>query len=127
MAHGKHYHVYVMELSRDVLSDARFMCSNPGYQSGKPCVYVGMIGLDPDVRFAKNKAGIQANRFVLTYGLYLLPELLPSITRLLMKRPEVWKWNWALIFVREDMGFGRHKKQYGKTQIWKLYEHCWVS
>jgi len=24
----------------------------------KPCVYVGMTGLDPDVRFDKHKAGI---------------------------------------------------------------------
>jgi hypothetical protein len=34
-----------------------------------------MTGLDPDVRFDKHKAGIQANRFVLRYGLRLLPDL----------------------------------------------------
>jgi hypothetical protein len=51
------------------------MRSNPGYQAGKPCVYVGMTGLDPDVRFDKHKAGIQANRFVTEFGLRLLPEL----------------------------------------------------
>ena len=38
-------------------------------------VYVGMTGLDPDVRFDKHKAGIQANRFVTQYGLRLLPDL----------------------------------------------------
>jgi len=75
MARAKHYHVYVVELSRDVLLNVRFMRSNPDYHSGKPCVYVGMTGLDPDVRFDKHKAGIQANRFVREFGLRLLPEL----------------------------------------------------
>lgn len=51
------------------------MRSNPDYQPGKPCVYVGMTGLDPDVRFDKHKAGIQANRYVQQYGRRLLPEL----------------------------------------------------
>jgi hypothetical protein len=32
-------------------------------------------GLDPDLRFDRHKAGIQANRFVLEYGLRLLPHL----------------------------------------------------
>jgi hypothetical protein len=34
-----------------------------------------MTGLDPDVRFDKHKAGIQANKYVKKYGLRLLPEL----------------------------------------------------
>ena len=34
-----------------------------------------MTGLDPDVRFDKHKAGIQANSYVLNYGLRLMPEL----------------------------------------------------
>ena len=51
------------------------MRSNPNYSPGKPCVYVGMTGLDPDVRFDKHKAGIQANRYVKEYGQRLLPEL----------------------------------------------------
>lgn len=42
---------------------------------GKPFVYVGMTGLDPDVRFDKHKAGIQANSFVTDYGVQLLPNL----------------------------------------------------
>ena len=70
-----HYYVYVVELSRDVLYEPRFRRSNPDYVQGKPCVYVGMTGLDPDARFDKHKAGIQANRFVREYGLRLLPEL----------------------------------------------------
>jgi hypothetical protein len=32
-------------------------------------------GLDPDLRFDRHKAGIQANRLVRAYGLRLLPHL----------------------------------------------------
>jgi hypothetical protein len=53
----------------------RFRRANPDYALGKPFVYVGMTGLDPDVRFDKHKAGIQANGFVRDYGLRLLPGL----------------------------------------------------
>ena len=70
-----HYHVYVVELSDQVWNAARFRRANPGYQLGKPFVYVGMTGLDPDVRFDKHKAGIQANVFVREHGLRLLPAL----------------------------------------------------
>lgn len=75
MARGKHYHVYVIELSHEVLRRHRFIKSNPGYVAGKPCVYVGLTGLDPDIRFDKHKAGIQANSYVRDYGLRLLPAL----------------------------------------------------
>ena len=69
------YHVYVVELSDQVWNAARFRRANPEYQLGKPFVYVGMTGLDPDVRFDKHKAGIQANTFVRDHGLRLLPHL----------------------------------------------------
>src|SRR5258706_10497908 len=75
MARRNHYHVYVVELSKEVLGEKRFIKANPGYISGKPCVYVGMTGLNPDLRFDKHKAGIQANRYVLRFGLRLLPEI----------------------------------------------------
>ena len=75
MAARKRYHVYVVELSSAVLLKPRFLKSNPGYLTGKPCVYVGMTGLDPDVRFDKHKAGIQSNRYVRDFGLRLLPKL----------------------------------------------------
>jgi hypothetical protein len=52
-----------------------FRRANPDYQLGKPFVYVGMTGLDPDIRFDKHKAGIQANRFVQQWGVRLRPEL----------------------------------------------------
>jgi len=75
MGRRYHYYVYVIELSKDVLYEARFKRANPDYVIGKPCVYVGMTGLNPDVRFDKHKAGIQANRYVLRFGLRLLPAL----------------------------------------------------
>lgn len=75
MARRWHHHVYVIELSKDVLYEPRFKKSNPDYVTGKPCVYVGMTGLNPDLRFDKHKAGIQSNKFVQEYGVRLLPEL----------------------------------------------------
>ena len=75
MARRNHYHVYVIELSHDVWYESKFKRANPEYIPGKPCVYVGMTGLNPDLRFDKHKAGIQANRFVQQFGLRLLPEL----------------------------------------------------
>ena len=70
-----HHHVYVIELADPVWNEASFRKANPDHQLGKPFVYVGMTGLDPDLRFDKHKAGIQANRFVFKYGLRLLPAL----------------------------------------------------
>jgi hypothetical protein len=67
--------VYVIELSDAVWNVSRFRRSNPDYLLGKPFVYVGMTGLDPDVRFDKHKAGIQSNAFARDYGLRLLPAL----------------------------------------------------
>ena len=75
MARRSHYHVYVIELDPRVLDEPRFLKANPGYRAGKSCVYVGMTGLDPDLRFDKHKAGIQANRYVQRFGLRLLPEI----------------------------------------------------
>jgi predicted GIY-YIG superfamily endonuclease len=71
---AKHF-VYVVELSRDELYERIFVKANPDYKPGKPCVYVGMTGLDPDLRFDRHKAGIQSNKYVKDFGLQLLPEL----------------------------------------------------
>ncbi|HYG56288.1 MAG TPA: hypothetical protein VD965_13420 [Burkholderiales bacterium] len=76
MSTMKHHHsVYVVELSKDVWGEPRFRKANPRYDITKPCVYVGMTGLSPDVRFDKHKAGIQSSKFVRLYGLRLLPQL----------------------------------------------------
>jgi len=70
-----HYSVYVVELADQVWNEPRFRKANPDHQLGKPFVYVGMTGVDPDLRFDKHKAGIQSNRYVFDYGLRLLPQL----------------------------------------------------
>jgi predicted GIY-YIG superfamily endonuclease len=70
-----HHNVYVVLLHKDVWYEAKFRKCNPGYDGAKPCVYVGMTGLDPDDRFDKHKAGIRANKYVLRYGQRLMPEL----------------------------------------------------
>jgi hypothetical protein len=69
------HHVYVVELDPAVLNLARFRRANPDRDMLKPCVYVGMTGLTPEARFARHKAGIQANPLVQRYGLRLLPRL----------------------------------------------------
>ena len=75
MARRHHHNVYVVLLSPRVLQEAKFRRCNPDYDATKPCVYVGMTGLDPDDRFDKHKAGIRAAKFVTLYGERLLPEL----------------------------------------------------
>ena len=70
-----HYSVYVIELADAVWNVAAFRKANPDYTHAKPLVYVGMTGLDVDLRFDRHKAGIQANRFVREFGLRLLPAL----------------------------------------------------
>ena len=70
-----HHNVYVIELDGRVLEHARFRAANPERDITKPCVYVGCTGLAPEKRFAKHKAGIQANSYVQRYGIRLLPGL----------------------------------------------------
>ena len=75
MARRPQHNVYVVLLSPRVLQEAKFRRCNPQYDATKPCIYVGMTGLDPDDRFDKHKAGIRAARYVTLYGERLLPEL----------------------------------------------------
>jgi hypothetical protein len=70
-----HHHVYVVELSDRVWNVGAFRRANPDHVLGKPFVYVGMTGLDPDLRFDRHMAGVQSNRFVHDYGVRLLPQL----------------------------------------------------
>ena len=69
------YHVYVVELHDRVWNQKRFRDANPGCDIGKPFLYVGMTGLDPDLRFDRHKAGIQSNGYVQEYGVRLRPDL----------------------------------------------------
>jgi hypothetical protein len=73
-----HYHVYVVELDPAILARKKFRDANPRYVTGKPCVYVGMTGLTPTVRFRNHKRGYKANPFVRDYGWDLRPDLYPD-------------------------------------------------
>ena len=68
MARHRH-HVYVVLLDDVVMNDRRFASANPGWNPARPCVYVGMTGLTPELRLARHKAGAKANRFVREHGL----------------------------------------------------------
>ena len=70
-----HHHVYVIELDKAVLTEAKFRRANPDYDPAKPCVYVGMTGLTVQQRFANHRKGIKSSRFAHRYGIRLLPEL----------------------------------------------------
>lgn len=70
-----HHHVYVVLLDPSAARDRKVRAQNPKASSGKPCVYVGMTGLQPEERFWNHKNGEKAARIVTKYGLRLLPEL----------------------------------------------------
>jgi predicted GIY-YIG superfamily endonuclease len=67
--------VYVVLLKPEVGGFRQVLAENPLRDPGKPCVYVGMSGLDPEERFANHKRGEKASSFVKNYGVRLLPEL----------------------------------------------------
>ena len=72
----EHQHnVYVVLLDPAAGRLRAVRAANPKRDRKKPCVYVGMSGLDPEARFANHKAGIKAASVVTRYGISLLPEL----------------------------------------------------
>jgi hypothetical protein len=70
-----HHNVYVVLLDPKVAKLRRILRENPARDPDKPCLYVGMTGLDPEARFLNHKKGIKAARLVQRYGIRLLPEL----------------------------------------------------
>jgi len=65
--------LYVIRLDEAVLDDSRFRKENPGYQPGKPCVYVGVTSRTPEERFEQHKRGEKAGKgYVTKYGQYLM-------------------------------------------------------
>ena len=102
----RHY-VYVVELADQVWNEPRFRKANPDYRLGMPFVYVGMTGLDPDLRFDKHKAGIQANNFVRDHGVRLLPALYE------MYNPMPYR---AACEMEVELGIALREKGYGVWQ-----------
>ena len=72
---GLHHYVYVVLLDPKAGRDQKLLADNPARDPAKPCVYVGMTGLNPEERFANHKQGIKAASIVRRYGVRLLPEL----------------------------------------------------
>lgn len=70
-----HHYVYVVLLHGNAAKSPKIRAENPGRDPRKPCLYVGMTGLNPQERFANHKAGVKAARVVQKYGIRLLPEL----------------------------------------------------
>ena len=70
-----HHHVYVVLLDSAAAKDRKILAANPNRDAGKPCVYVGMTGLQPEERFWNHKNGEKAARIVQRFGVRLLPEL----------------------------------------------------
>jgi hypothetical protein len=70
-----HHNVYVVMLSPALRKLRKVRLLNPGAHSRKPCVYVGLTGLNPDERFANHQQGIKSSLYVKRYGIRLLPEL----------------------------------------------------
>ena len=75
-----HHNVYVVLLDPAVGKLRKTRAANPNHDPKKPCVYVGMTGLDPQARFSNHKAGIKAASVVQRYGIRLLPELYAHLT-----------------------------------------------
>ena len=67
--------MYVVLLDPTVRKLRKVRAENPNADPKKRCVYVGMTGLTPEVRFANHKAGIKSAAIVKRYGIRLLPEL----------------------------------------------------
>ena len=70
---SRHYSVYVIELDPAVRTMKKFAKANPNARADKPCLYVGMTGLAPEVRFERHRAGIQDATIVRDYGVKLRP------------------------------------------------------
>ena len=70
-----HHHVYVVLLDAAVAKLRKAQRANPGRDPRKPCLYVGMTGLEPEQRLANHLRGVKASSFVRQYGIRLMPEL----------------------------------------------------
>src|SRR5436190_6150699 len=69
-----HHHVYVVLLDAKASRQRKLLAANPKRDPAKPCLYVGMTGLQPEKRFENHKQGIKAAQIVRRYGVRLLPE-----------------------------------------------------
>jgi hypothetical protein len=86
------HHVYVIELDRKALKHPKFRAANPHHDPSKPPLYVGMTGLDPEMRFERHKYGVKDNSYVRRYGVRLRPDLYAGLNPLPFKEAERMEW-----------------------------------
>jgi len=82
----------VIELDPAVLKHAKFRAANPNRDSRKPPLYVGMTGLDPEIRFERHKYGVRDNRYVRRYGVRLRPDLYAGLNPLPYAEAQRMEW-----------------------------------
>ena len=70
-----HHSVYVVLLDPAVAKLRKVRAANPDRDPARPCVYVGMTGLEVDERLANHRAGVKSSSHVERFGRKLLPEL----------------------------------------------------
>ena len=73
-----HYSVYVVLLEDRVGKYRKVRDENPQRDAEKPCVYVGMTGINPKERFKNHKAGYKASGYVKKYGIRLTEIITPK-------------------------------------------------
>jgi len=69
------YHVYVIELDKEVLKSKKFRKRNPNFNPKKACFYVGQSVHKPEIRFKQHKEGYKSNNFVKKFGLRLIQRI----------------------------------------------------
>jgi predicted GIY-YIG superfamily endonuclease len=77
-----HYSIYVILLDERVGRYRKVRDENPERDPDKPCVYVGMTGIDPKKRFENHKRGYKASGYVKKFGIRLMPELYEELNPL---------------------------------------------
>ena len=102
------FNLYVVLLDPAVLQHKKFRDANPRHHPTRPCVYVGLTGLDPAQRFKNHKAGVKANGYVRRYGIRLLPGLYCRFRN--MPRPEADRMERRLAEVLRGHGYAVWQK-----------------
>lgn len=69
----------MIELAPEVLRHRKFRAANPDHDRSRECLYVGMTGLDPEIRFDRHRYGVKDNPYVRMYGRRLRPDLYAGI------------------------------------------------
>ena len=100
--------LYVIQLNADVLKLGKFWQENPEYQSGKPCMYVGVTSHNPKKRFNQHTDGYKSSRIVKKYGEYLMWKKFRHLNPVLSNKAEIREC--ALAMELRQKGYGVWQK-----------------